>query len=267
MVTTRIDLVAATFTNITTQFEALGNRVKFLTTLTDVSIGIVKVGHTPTTLRAITGGTNGPAAIMSKPEGSTDTVWAYSTDGGNLYLHGNDSDAVEYVEKNVGIVANPLTGSGISAVAAAIVKESIVREGDIIHTRILIDLTGLDSSAGTDDIIGKAGTANCWFYQVTTAKNGVVWGGQLTCIETPATGDTDVDLFSATESTGVEDAAVSGLTQTQLLNGASIAAGDGPDALSALPVADAYLYFVGAGSTNATYSAGRFMLEFWGLGA
>ncbi len=263
---TKIVLVAATYTNITTQFEALGNRVKFLTALTDVSIGIVKAGQTPTTLRSITGGVNGPAAIMTKPEGSTDTVWAYSTAGGNIELHGNSTDSVEYVEKDVGTIANALVGTGISSGGTAFVKESIVRSGDIITTKLIVDLIGLSSAAGVLDIIGESAAANCWFYQVTTAKNGVIQQGTLECLVTPVTGDADVDLYSAADSTGTENEAVTSLTDDVLLvNGASMVRTDGADEFALVPPADDYLYLAGAGTTVGAYSAGRFLITMIGM--
>jgi len=261
---TRVELVADTFTNITTQVAALGNYTKVLTALTDVSLGIVKAAGTPTGLQAVTGG--GKAVILFNPEGSTDTVWAYSTAGGAIYLHSNGG--VEYIQKDVGSLTAPTMGTGWSSGGTAWVKESIVRNGDIIHTTLFLDIIGLDSSAGTTDIIGEIGAANSWFYQVTTAKNGVIQSGSLECLVTPATGDVDIDLYSADEATGVEDAAVTGLTDDRLLaNGASMALGDGPDALALVPGANQYLYLTGAGSTNATYTAGRFKIEMWGLGA
>ncbi len=266
-VTTRIELVAATYTNITSQFEALGNRIKVLTALTDVSIGFVRDGHTPTALRSITGGVNGPAVIMNKPEGSTDDVYAYSTGGGAIYLHGN-SEHVEYVEADhAGIVADLVSpGSGISAVAAASVKAFIKREGNLIKTTLLIDIQGLSSSAGTTDIIGKAATANCWFYRVTAAKNGTIFEGSMKALETPATGDVDVDLYSGDEATGTEDAAVTGLTDDRLLiNGASLALGGLGLGMVLFPGPDQYLYLTGAGSTDGDYSAGKFMIKMTGL--
>jgi hypothetical protein len=263
-VTTRVTLVADTFTNITTQFEALGNAIKVLTDLTDVSVGIVKDGHTPTTLRAITGGVNGPAAVMSKPEGSTDDVWAYSTAGGNIYLHGA-GDHVELVEKDVGTVSNALVGTGISSGGTAFVKESIVRNGDIITTKIIVDLIGLSSAAGVLDIIGESAAANCWFYQITTAKNGVVQQGTMECLVTPTTGDADIDLYSAVEATGTENAVVTDLTETLLVNGASMVRTDGADEFALVPAANEYLYFAGAGTTAAAYGAGRFLITMIGM--
>lgn len=267
MSVTRIDLVAATFTNINSEFEALGNKVKVLTELTDVSIGVVPSTHTPTALQSITGGTNGPAAIVVKPKGdSREVVWAYSTAGGAIYLHGSANDSVEYIEKGLGVISNPLVGTGISSGGTAFVRESVTRKGMLITTQIVIDMIGLDSSAGTTDIIGEIGAANCWFYKVTTARNGVIYAGSLECLVTPVTGDVDVDLYAADESTGVEDADVTSLTDDRLLaNGASMAKADGPDALALFPGPDQHLYLTGAGTTNATYSAGRFLITLFGM--
>ena len=56
------------------------------------------------------------------------------------------------------------------------------------------DLTGLASS-GSGDIIGKAATANSHIGQITAAVNGTVLGGKLTCLEAPAGGDPDINLW------------------------------------------------------------------------
>jgi len=267
-VTTRVTLVADTYTNITTQFEALGNNIKVLTQLTDVSVGFVRDGITPTALRSITGGVAGPAALMSKPEGSTDDVYAYSTAGGNIYLHGN-TDHVEVVDKDYGVVADLVTpGTGISVAGTASVKSYIAREGNLIKTTLVIDIQGLSSSAGTTDIIGEAATANCWFYQVTAAKNGTIFEGTIKALETPATGDVDIDLYSADEATGTEDAAVTALTDDRLLvNGASLALGGLGLGMVLFPGPDQYLYLTGAGSTDGEYSAGKFMITMTGVAA
>ena len=261
---TMVQLVAATFTNITTQVEALGNYTKVLTALTDVSLGIVKDGHTPTSLQAISGA--GKAVIMFKPEGSTDDVWAYSTAGGRIELHSNG--AVEYIQKDQGSVSGSLMGTGWSSGGTAFVKESIVRNGDVITTKLIVDIIGLDSDAGVNDIIGEAAAANAWFYQVTTAKNGVIQQGTLECLVTPATGDADIDLYSAADSTGVTDEAVTALTDDVLLvNGASMVRTDGADEFALVPPANDYLYLAGAGTTVGTYTAGRFLITMVGLGA
>ena len=86
----------------------------------------------------------------------------------------------------------------------------------------------------------------------------------MTCLETPAGGDTDIDLYSAGEGTGVEDQAITALTETQIINAGAQTAGT-VTYFSADPAANAYLYLVGQGTANATYTAGRFLIEVFGV--
>ena len=81
----------------------------------------------------------------------------------------------------------------------------------------------------------------------------------MTCLETPAGGSTDIDLYSATEGTGVNDTAIGDLTETQIINAGAASAGTmvaGGDI-----AADRYLYLVSQGTGDATYTAGRFLIE------
>ena len=126
----------------------------------------------------------------------------------------------------------------------------------------MIDLTGLYSGGTAGDIIGKNGDGVAFIGRVTTANQGTVFGVKMECLETPAGGDTDIDLYSATEGTGVEDTAIGDLTETQIINagaasaGTSVAGGD--------IAADQYLYLVGQGTSNTVYSAGRLMITILG---
>src|SRR6056297_4105241 len=55
-------------------------------------------------------------------------------------------------------------GSGLTDATGFVHKMGIERFGDIITTRIYMDITGLNSGGAADDIIGKdGGTANCHF--------------------------------------------------------------------------------------------------------
>ena len=85
-------------------------------------------------------------------------------------------------------------GTGITTGTGTVYKSDVQKLGDIFHTRILIDLTGLASS-GSGDIFGKAATANSHIGQITAAINGTVLGGKLTCLEAPAGGDPDINLW------------------------------------------------------------------------
>ena len=159
-------------------------------------------------------------------------------------------------------------GTGISAVANAITKHSVVTVGNIIETTIALDLTGLSSSAAAD-IIGKEATANCHYGQITAAINGTILSGYLQCLETPTTGEPDIDVYTATVATGTEDAAITALVETAVLNSAadwtSLLA---PKGFTTVPPANGYLYLVGSGGgTDGVYDAGKFILKMYGYSA
>jgi hypothetical protein len=158
-------------------------------------------------------------------------------------------------------------GAGISSGAGTLYRSWITQEGALIKTTIYIDLTGLNSSAAAD-IIGKNGTASCHLGQVTTAKCGTLFRGSYWCAEVPATGEPDIDVFYADESTGTEDAAVTALTGDTAMKEAAAdftAIGQGFDFIT-VPPADKYIYLVGSGGgTDATYTAGIFVIELYGI--
>jgi len=158
--------------------------------------------------------------------------------------------------------------AGIEGTAAVYVtqvnrlKSDVTTNVNIVKTTIMIDLTGLKDGGTAGDIIGKDGSGVAYIGQVTTANQGVVFGVTMTCVETPAGGSTDIDLYSATEGTGVNDTAIGDLTETQIINAGAASAGTmvaGGDI-----AADQYLYLVSQGTGDATYTAGRFLIEITG---
>jgi len=152
-------------------------------------------------------------------------------------------------------------GTGISTGVGTICKAHAAINEGVYLVRILIDLTGLNSGGTANDIIGVNGASNCYIARLPAMT---VLGGRMTCLEAPAGGDTDIDLYSATEGTGVEDAAVTGLTETLLINAGTQSLGTVTH-LSADPSANQYLYLAGQGTANATYTAGRFLIEIFGV--
>jgi len=158
--------------------------------------------------------------------------------------------------------------AGIEGTAAVYVtqvnrlKSDVTTNVNIVKTTIMIDLTGLKDGGTAGDIIGKDGSGVAYIGQVTTANQGVVFGVTMTCVETPAGGSTDLDLYSATEGTGVNDTAIGDLTETQVINAGAASAGTmvaGGDI-----AADQYLYLVSQGTGDAAYTAGRFLIEITG---
>ena len=159
-------------------------------------------------------------------------------------------------------------GAGIEGTAAVYVtqverfKSDTDTNVNIVKTTLMIDLTGLRDGGTAGDIIGKDGDGVAYIGQVTTANQGTVFGVTMTCVETPAGGGTDIDLYSATEGTGVNDTAIGDLTETQVINAGAASAGTlvaGGDI-----AADQYLYLVSQGTGDAAYTAGRFMIEIIG---
>ena len=125
----------------------------------------------------------------------------------------------------------------------------------------MLDLTGLQSTAA-GDIIGKNGSGVAYLGQVTTANSGVVFGVTMECFEAPAGGDPDIDLYSATEATGVEDSPISDLTETLIINAGDAAVGT--RVAGGTIVADQYLYLVAGATTDAAYTAGRLVITILG---
>ena len=157
-------------------------------------------------------------------------------------------------------------GTGITTGTGTVYAASVIKTGGIFHTKILIDLTGLASS-GSGDIIGKAATANSHIGQITAAVNGTVLGGKLTCLEAPAGGDPDINLWYADEATGTEDAAITGLTnQVQMCDSGDLAL-NSVISIPTPPAADKYIYMVTGAATDADYTAGKLLIEFFGYTA
>lgn len=154
-------------------------------------------------------------------------------------------------------------GEGVSSGAGTVYRSSVRKDGGIIKTEIIVDLTGLNSSSA-GDIIGVDSTlAPCHIGRVTTARNGAIFAGRVTCLEAPSGGDADIDVYAADEGTGVEDEAVSTLVETQLVDAGSHSLGS-VDVFSAVPGNGQYIYLVGAGGSAGTYTAGKLLIELWG---
>ena len=158
-------------------------------------------------------------------------------------------------------------GTGISSGTGTVFKSSVQRVGGIIKTSLLIDLTGLASSTTDLDIIGN-GSGAAYLGQITAAKNGTILTGRMTCLEVPAGGADDIDLYSATEATGVFDAGIGTLAETALVTAAGAWTLGLTKGFSAIPAANQYLYLCGGeAGTAAAYTAGKFLIELEGYEA
>jgi len=189
----------------------------------------------------------------------------------NTLIHFQQGGAEQVFESgailNLESFTNSDPGTGISSGTGTVFKSSVQRVGGIIKTSLLIDLTGLASSTTDLDIIG-VGAGAAYLGQITAAKNGTILTGRMTCLEVPAGGADDVDLYSATEATGVFDAGIGTLAETALVTAAGAWTLGLTKGLSAIPAANQYLYLCGGeAGTAATYTAGKFLIELEGYEA
>ena len=156
-------------------------------------------------------------------------------------------------------------GAGITGGTGTVYKSSVEKVGGIIRTTIMVDLTGLGSSTTDLDIIGQ-GASVAHLGQLTAARNGTIFSGRVTCLELPVAGVTDIDLYWATEGTGVFDGGIAALTETALIT----AGGAWTLALvkaiaDPVGIANGYLYLTcGAAGVPGTYTAGKFLIELQG---
>ncbi len=147
---------------------------------------------------------------------------------------------------------------------------SITKSGDLITTRIYVDLTGLVGSTTDLDIIGKSAVASD-FGQITTARNGLIRAGTIACLEIPTGGADDVDFYSATvggiaENVIITDATVG--TETALVTAGGAWTLALTKSLTGYPSANDYLYVInGEASVPGTFTAGKFLITLYGMAA
>lgn len=158
-------------------------------------------------------------------------------------------------------------GAGVTAGTGTVYRSSVRKDGGIIETRILIDLTGLHSEAVDGDIIGvDASTNPAHIGQITAERNGTILGGIMRCLEVPAGGDPNISLYAANEATGKESDAISGLVETAIFDPAADWTIDMARSITAMPGDGQYLYLVqgDATGTDADYTAGKFLITLYG---
>lgn len=151
--------------------------------------------------------------------------------------------------------------------AGTLFTSSITQVGKVVTTQLVVDLTGLGSSTTDLDIIG-VGASTAHIGQITTADNGVIYAGSMQCIVAPTTGVTDIDLYSATEGTGVFDGLVTALTETAVVTSGGAWTAARTAAFTSWPATDKYLYLTcGAAGTAGTYATGLFIITLTGYRA
>lgn len=253
---TNVDAGASGTAGTVDVFPATASKGKFALTCENQD------GNTTVTLKPAAMG-QATAISIPDPGAATANVLLTSQANDGVVV---TATAAELNQIDGNILADMTPGTGISTGTGTTCEHSVVKVGGLYKTTILVDLTGLNSGANANDVIGKADTANCHIGQITAAVNGTIFAGKMTCLEAPVGGDNDIDLWDAesatlTEDTDIEDDAGA---EDQLTNGGDLSAGT-VAVLSAFPTANRYLYLgAGTGDTNDTYTAGILLIELWG---
>jgi hypothetical protein len=153
-------------------------------------------------------------------------------------------------------------GTGIDAVSPSVNVYQVGRE---IVTEVFIDIGAgsIQSSTNAGDVIGEADAANCSVTKITTAVNGVVYGGEVICLEVPTTGDPDINVSANDSGTIAEDAGGEG--EHVLANSGTATLALKTDfTIPASGIQDAFIYLTHGGTTAGVYDAGKFLLRFFG---
>lgn len=168
-------------------------------------------------------------------------------------------------------LADNLLARGAGVDTAESYAAGIFRNGSLITTRIVVDLSTLVGSTTDLDIIGESAAASCNWGQITTAKCGTLIGGSVQCLEVPAGGADDLDFYSSNVATGTENVLITDAalgTEVALVTSGGAWTSGQVKGMTSLPNANDYLYIVnGEGSANGTFSAGKFLITLYGLGA
>ena len=154
-------------------------------------------------------------------------------------------------------------GGGIDATDA--VSISVGEYNSEIVTSIFVDIGvgSILSSSTAGDVIGNDGVAAAFITKLTTAINGVVYRGEMICLEVPTTGDPDVNLCANASGTIAEDAAGEG--EHVLINGGVATLAVKNDiAVPSGGIQDDFIYLTHGGTTAGTYDAGKFLIRFYG---
>lgn len=176
-----------------------------------------------------------------------------------------DTATIQEVAKPAAVTAEH--GAGAIGTGTAPTTQRYTRDGTII-TEILIDLTGLDSSGVENDVIGLAdpGTGAAYLGRNVVATNGIIYKVEMTCLEVPTAGDADILL--------VQGSAADEKFDDTVANTATICDGTSDWVLGETIVNNApaitanYYYYLTQGATdNAAYTAGQYMIRFYGHAA
>lgn len=218
---------------------------------------------------SITFGDAGDMVVFMSVKTGTTYQWrAIANEGTNIVAEdiAADKATIQETVKPAAVAAEHSTAGAVGT-GGSLSTYRYTRDGTII-TEILIDLTGLDSSGTANDVIGtKApGTDAAYIGKNVVATNGIIYKVEMLCLEVPLTGDADILLVQGSEANETFDDTVA--NTATLCDGT----GDwtlGENIINNAPAVTAnyYYYLTQGGADDATYTAGQYMIRFYGHAA
>ena len=166
-------------------------------------------------------------------------------------------------------VAEESATYGAGAISTEVAPSTFIQNvgGDIITT-IQVDLTGLKKKSDVGDVIGLDGVSCAYLLQFLSAKHGILYKVEMSCIELPTGTNVlkDFDLIANSSATLAYDGDASGGTSI-FAAGGNFALGTTIQNLAVTqPTNEHYVYLCdGATSTGAdTFTAGKLVIKLFG---
>lgn len=193
------------------------------------------------------------SSTFTSPTLNTPTIVTPTITGAATFTGAITSDVLQSAEH------------GDGAIGTAFAPRTYRRtENGVIITTVKFDLTGLASSATTEDAIGlAAGGGYAFLGRNVVATNGIIFRATLSCLETPTgtTVATDLDIATNSSGTIAYDGA---LSTAKLINGASLVVGQTVQNLVPAMTSNHYLYIAAGTGSAGTYTGGMFILTMYG---
>jgi hypothetical protein len=225
---------------------ARGGRTGYVKMAVDMDAGGVSIGHNVHS--------NTPPTSGLYVEGDVEIA-------GNVGVGGAvPTVALEVAgEAKVNSYTAVATGAGMDAAGVTMYVSKI--NGEIVTT-ILLDLDGgIEGDNVINSIIGENGIGNAYITGVTTAVNGFVYKGEMSCIEAPAGGSADIDLVA--NDAGLAQAAT--VVDHVLVNDGAWTVGKLVEfTIPTGGIAGDFLHLAEGTADGTQYSAGKFVIKLYG---
>lgn len=228
----------------------------------------------------ITNASHGQASTHTHPDGGAATDYVVHSTAALTLAEADVLDGATSANSTTGKAAILGTNGELTIVATATAVEAAEHgagaigtssfgapktyrwiEQGVIVTQTKFDLTGLASGGTANDVVGLAAGGAAYIGRNVVATNGVIFKMELSCLETPAGGDGDIDIVADTSAALIGDGAYTGAIK---INGGTLVVGQTVQNLVPAVDANFYFYIAAVGAGGGTYTAGMFVLTTYG---